>query len=105
MSDVNYPATASALPTETTVSASASVQDPSVDRYLATVRQYKLRRLYGLLVLSGMLLVPLIVIYTQGWWKLTGTGSVGAGWVFVGIGVVVAAIAAVAIDLLYRKEL
>jgi hypothetical protein len=85
--------------------ASATGPDPAVDRYLATVRQFKLRRLYGLLVLCGMLLVPLIVIYAKGWWRLTGTGSVGSGWVFVGIGVVVAAVAAVAIDLVYRKEL
>jgi hypothetical protein len=88
-----------------TAPASATGPDPAVDRYLATVRQFKLRRLYGLLVLCGMLLVPLIVIYAKGWWRLTGTGSVGSGWVFVGIGVVVAAVAAVAIDLVYRKEL
>jgi hypothetical protein len=88
-----------------TAPASATVPDPAVDRYLATVRQFKLRRLYGLLVLCGMLLVPLIIIYAKGWWRLTGTGSVGSGWVFVGIGVVIAAVAAVAIDLVYRKEL
>jgi hypothetical protein len=85
--------------------ASATGPEPSVDRYLATVRQFKLRRLYGLLVLSGMLLIPLIIIYAKGWWRLTGSGSVGSGWVFVGIGVVIAAVGAVAIDLVYRKEL
>jgi hypothetical protein len=85
--------------------ASATGPEPAVDRYLATVRQFKLRRLYGLLALSGMLLVPLIVIYAKGWWRLTGSGSVGSGWVFVGIGVVIAAVGAVAIDLVYRKEL
>ncbi|HEY0543718.1 MAG TPA: hypothetical protein VGD53_35530 [Actinoallomurus sp.] len=90
-------------PAQTTVPATGA--EPAVDRYLATVRQFKLRRLYGLLVLSGMLLIPLIIIYVKGWWRLTGSGSVGSGWVFVGIGVVIAAVGAVAIDLLYRKEL
>lgn len=84
---------------------SANGSEPAVDRYLATVRQFKLRRLYGLLALSGMLLIPLIVIYAKGWWRLTGSGSVGSGWVFVGIGVVIAAVGAVAIDLVYRREL
>jgi hypothetical protein len=99
----NRPATAAASPAR--IPASATAPEPSVDRYLATVRQFKLRRLYGLLVLCGMLLIPLIIIYAKGWWRLTGTGSVGSGWVFVGIGVVIAAVGAVAIDLLYRKEL
>jgi hypothetical protein len=96
---------ATAASSKTIRTAPATGPDPAVDRYLATVRQFKLRRLYGLLVLSGMLLVPLIVIYAKGWWRLTGTGSVGSGWVFVGIGVVIAAVGAVAIDLVYRKEL
>jgi hypothetical protein len=102
----NRAATAASPKTTRTAPAQAPTEpEPAVDRYLATVRQFKLRRLYGLLVLSGMLLIPLIVIYAKGWWRLTGAGSVGSGWVFVGIGVVIAAVGAVAIDLVYRKEL
>jgi phosphatidylserine synthase len=76
------------------------------DDYLAAARRFKLRRLWALIVLCAMLLAPLLTIYAEGWWKLTGgSSSVGTGWVLVGIGVVIAAVAAVVIDMLYRKEL
>lgn len=76
-----------------------------IDEYLNTSRKFKMRRLYGLLALSGMLLVPLIVIYVEGWWSLSGSADVGTSWVFVGIGVVLSALAAIVIDVFYRKEL
>jgi hypothetical protein len=76
------------------------------DDYLAAARRFKLRRLWGLVALCVMLLAPLLTIYVEGWWNLTGgSSSVGAGWVIVGIGVVIAAIAAVVVDMLYRREL
>ncbi len=76
------------------------------DDYLAAARRFKLRRLWGLIALCAMLLAPLVTIYAEGWWRLTGgSSSAGAGWVLVGIGVVVAAIAAVLVDMFYRREL
>lgn len=77
-----------------------------VDDYLAAARRFKLRRLWGLIALCVMLLAPLLTIYAEGWWRLTGGSSAtGAGWVLVGIGVVIAAIAAVVVDMVYRREL
>ncbi|MGH3504888.1 MAG: hypothetical protein ACRDQA_28930 [Nocardioidaceae bacterium] len=77
-----------------------------VDDYLAAARRFKVRRLWGLIALCAMLLAPLLTIYAKGWWHLTGeSSSVGVGWVLVGVGVVVAAIAAVIVDMLYRREL
>jgi hypothetical protein len=76
------------------------------DDYLAAARRFKLRRLWGLVALCVLLLAPLLTIYAEGWWRLTGGSSaIGAGWVLVGIGVVIAAIAAVVVDMLYRREL
>ncbi|MGH3628892.1 MAG: hypothetical protein ACRDRL_15835 [Sciscionella sp.] len=79
--------------------------DAAVDSYLAEVGKFKRRRLWGLLALCAMLLAPLLTIYAEGWWNLAGAGDVGTAWVFVGIGVIACAVAAVLVDLFYRKEL
>ncbi|WP_406631831.1 hypothetical protein [Amycolatopsis sp. WGS_07] len=74
--------------------------DALADAYLRRSARAKLRRLSGLIVLCALLLAVLVLIYSEGWYS----GS-GAGWVFVGIGVAAAAICAVVIDIVYRKEL
>jgi hypothetical protein len=77
--------------------------DALAERYLRGARQAKIRRLSALVVLCALLLGVLLLIYVQGWYSRTGGG--GAGWVFVGIAVAAAAIAAVVVDIVYRKEL
>ncbi|MEU4896259.1 hypothetical protein AB0B12_08820 [Streptomyces sp. NPDC044780] len=85
----------------TTRPLSSNADDALADAYLRRAARAKLRRLSGLAVLCTLLLAVLLLIYVQGWYS----GSGGAGWVFVGIGVAAAAIAAVVIDIVYRKEL
>ncbi|MFD8630290.1 hypothetical protein [Streptomyces hygroscopicus] len=85
----------------TTRPLSPIADDALADAYLRCAARAKLRRLSGLVVLCALLLTVLLLIYARGWYS----GSGGAGWVFVGIGVTAAAIAAVVIDIVYRKEL
>lgn len=80
-------------------------EEDRVARYLSSARQFKRRRLTGLIVLCVLLIAVLVLIYARGWYNLTGTASNGSAWIFVGIGVAVCAIAAVIADMLYRREL
>jgi hypothetical protein len=73
------------------------------DAYLRQARRAKTRRLAGLIVLCALLLGVLLLILGKGWYSSTGGG--GAGWVWAGVAVAVAAIGAVVVDILYRKEL
>ncbi len=86
----------------------ASAVDPDsaalIERYLAAAARFKRRRLAGLIVLAVLLIVALITIYAMGWYKLTGSATAAAAWIGVGVGVGAAAIAAVIIDIFYRKE-
>ena len=72
--------------------------------YLETSKTYRKRRLIALIVLCLLLLIPLGLIYSQGWWDVAGGASVGLGWVAAVVGAIIAALSAVIIDILYRKE-
>lgn len=78
-----------------------------LDRYLAASNTAKYRRLAGLVAMSVVLVAVLVVIYAMGWTNFdtahAGKDS-GAGWVIVGIGVGIVAIAGVVIDIFYRRK-
>ncbi|MED4227505.1 hypothetical protein [Neobacillus cucumis] len=72
-----------------------------IEEYIKVTNSFKIRRLIGLVVLSLLLIIPLGIIYTNGWANLTGTSSIG--WLVVGVFVSVSSIGAVLIDLFWRK--
>lgn len=69
--------------------------------YIKVTNSFKIRRLIGLIVLSVLLMIPLAIIYANGWSNLTGDSS--TGWLVVGMFVAISSIAAVLIDLFWRK--
>lgn len=73
--------------------------------YLANSVAFRRRRLSALVVLSLLLLIPLVVISTNGWWEVAGGASIGLGWAIALISTIVCALAAVAIDIIYRKDI
>lgn len=72
--------------------------------YLANSRAFRTRRLAALAVLSLLLVIPLVLIYANGWWDVAGGASVSTGWAWVVAGTIVCALGAVVIDMVYRKE-
>lgn len=82
-------------------------EEAVVDRYLAVSKRAKYRRLAALVVMSVLLVAVLIVIYAMGWTQI-GSGETaqdaGGAWVIVGIAVGIIAIAGVAIDIFYRRD-
>lgn len=72
--------------------------------YLANSRAFRTRRLAALAVLSLLLVIPLALIYANGWWDVAGGASVSTGWAWVVAGTIACSLGAVVIDMLYRKE-
>lgn len=72
-----------------------------IREYIQTTNTFKIRRLIGLIVISVMLMASLGVIYANGWSDLSGDSS--SGWLLIGVFVSLSAIAAVVIDLIWRK--
>ncbi|WP_019122497.1 hypothetical protein [Brevibacillus massiliensis] len=72
-----------------------------IKEYIKTTNTFKMRRLIGLAVISMMLMASLGIIYANGWSDLSGDSS--SGWLLVGLFVSASAIAAVIIDLVWRK--
>ncbi|MHA7984472.1 hypothetical protein ACX9R5_01585 [Rathayibacter sp. CAU 1779] len=83
---------------------SAESEDALIERYLAASARFKQRRLAGLIVLALLLIGTLIGIYAAGWYRLTGSATAGAAWIGVGVAVGAAAIVAVIIDIVYRRD-
>jgi hypothetical protein len=75
--------------------------------YLAASSRARYRRLAALIVMSLILVGLLALIYAMGWTDIStgpGASNAGAGWVIVGIGVGVLAIAGVVVDIVYRRD-
>lgn len=71
-----------------------------IQEYIRVTNTFKIRRLIGLIVISILLMVPLAIIYANGWSDLSGGST---GWLLVGMFVSLSSITAVLIDLFWRK--
>ncbi|WAH39357.1 hypothetical protein [Alicyclobacillus dauci] len=80
------------------------VDEALLDEYIEVTGKFGRRRLLALAVVCLMLLAPLFIIQGNGWSSMVGGQHIGSAWITVGICVVICAVGAVVLDLVWRKN-
>ncbi len=72
-----------------------------LDEYLSGQSNFKKRRVAGVIVIALFLLVPILVVWFNGWMTQLGNG-VGVRWLIAGLVTVALTILVPIVDVLYR---